>query len=48
MPDCVTDIHSLIWYLEGDPRLGPEANHAFEACDRGEITIQTFLLKRKV
>jgi len=39
MLDCVTDTHSLIWYLEDDPRLGPEANHTFEACDRGEITI---------
>lgn len=39
MPDYVTDTHSLIWYLEDDPRLGPDANQAFEACDRGEAVI---------
>jgi PIN domain nuclease of toxin-antitoxin system len=39
MPDIVTDTHSLIWYLEDDPRLGPAANQAFEACDRGELVI---------
>src|SRR5438128_5208691 len=39
MPDVVTDTHALIWYLEDDPRLGSAANQAFEACDRGDITI---------
>jgi PIN domain nuclease of toxin-antitoxin system len=39
MPGAVTDTHGLIWYLEDDPRLGPEARANFEACDRGETTI---------
>ena len=39
MPDAVTDTHGLIWYLEDDPRLGPAASAAFDACDRGEIVI---------
>jgi uncharacterized repeat protein (TIGR01451 family) len=39
MPDVVADTHSLIWYLEDDPRLGPEADRTFEACDRGELLI---------
>ncbi len=39
MPDYVTDTHSLIWYLEDSPRLGPAARECFEACDRGESTI---------
>jgi PIN domain nuclease of toxin-antitoxin system len=39
MPDAVADTHSLIWYLEDDPRLGPEADRTFEACDRGELLI---------
>ena len=39
MPDFVTDTHGLIWYLEDDPRLGPEAEAAFDACDRGELNI---------
>jgi PIN domain nuclease of toxin-antitoxin system len=39
MSDLVSDTHSLIWYLEDSPRLGPKANKAFDACDRGEIII---------
>ncbi|MGA2403973.1 MAG: type II toxin-antitoxin system VapC family toxin [Syntrophobacteraceae bacterium] len=39
MPDYVTDTHSLIWYLEDSPRLGPAARECFEACDLGESTI---------
>ena len=39
MPDAVTDTHALIWYLEDDPRLGPDAGLLFDACDRGQITI---------
>ncbi len=39
MPGVVTDTHSLIWYLEDDPRLGPVANQTFDACDRGELVI---------
>ena len=36
MSDMVTDTHALIWYLTDDPRLGPAAGLAFDACDRGE------------
>ncbi len=39
MPDVVTDTHGLIWYLEDNPRLGPAADQAFDACDRGELTV---------
>ena len=39
MADLVTDTHALIWYLENDPRIGTLANQAFDASDRGEITI---------
>ncbi len=39
MANAVTDTHGLIWYLEDDPRLGADASAAFDACDRGEITI---------
>ncbi len=39
MSDYVTDTHSLIWYVEDSPRLGPAARECFEACDRGESTI---------
>jgi len=31
--DVVTDTHSLIWYLEDESRLGPEADRTFEVCD---------------
>jgi len=34
MTDAVTDTHSLIWYLQDSPRLGPKANSFFDACDR--------------
>lgn len=39
MSDAVTDTHGLIWYLEDDSRLSSVARVAFEACDRGEITV---------
>ena len=39
MSDYVADTHSLIWYLEDSPRLGPAARACFEACDRGESVI---------
>lgn len=39
MSDLVTDTHALIWYLENSSRLGAEASQAFDACDRGELTI---------
>lgn len=39
MPDIVTDTHALIWYLEDNPRLGPAASQALDACDRGEIAV---------
>lgn len=39
MADYVTDAHALVWYLEDDARLGPQARQAFDACDRGEALI---------
>ena len=39
MPDAVIDTHSLIWYLEDSPRLGPAARRICDACDRGEIIV---------
>jgi PIN domain nuclease of toxin-antitoxin system len=39
MADHVTDTHSLIWYLEGSPRLGDKARAAFKACDCGAAVI---------
>ena len=39
MPNVVTDTHALIWYLQDSPRLGAAARAAFEACDRGEISV---------
>lgn len=36
MPDAITDTHGLIWYLENDPRLGPDAALVFSACDQGQ------------
>lgn len=39
MTNAVADTHSLIWYLEDDPRLSPAAREAFDDCDRGESTI---------
>ncbi|MCI0389078.1 MAG: type II toxin-antitoxin system VapC family toxin [Acidobacteria bacterium] len=39
MPDAVTDTHGLIWYLENDPRLGPDASLVFSACDQGQAWI---------
>jgi PIN domain nuclease of toxin-antitoxin system len=37
--DAVTDTHSLIWYLEDDPRLSPRASQVFDACDAGQSVI---------
>jgi PIN domain nuclease of toxin-antitoxin system len=37
--DFVTDTHGLVWYLEDSPHLGPQAQAAFDACDRGECFI---------
>ncbi len=44
--DAVTDTHGLIWYLEDDPRLGPDAGRAFDDCDagRGVIYVPTICL----
>ncbi|MFB2982491.1 type II toxin-antitoxin system VapC family toxin [Microseira sp. BLCC-F43] len=39
MPDCVTDTHALIWYLEDSPRLGTNASQIFTACKQGELII---------
>lgn len=39
MSDYVTDTHALIWYLQDSDELSHEANAAFDACDRGELTI---------
>ncbi|MEW6288157.1 MAG: type II toxin-antitoxin system VapC family toxin [Chloroflexota bacterium] len=39
MASYVTDTHALIWYLENDPRLGPNARIAFDSCDQGEAVI---------
>ena len=39
MPDCVTDTHALIWYLEDSPRLGTNASQIFTACEQGELLI---------
>ena len=37
--DAVTDTHSLIWYLEDDPRLGQNASQVFDECDAGQATV---------
>ena len=39
MPGAVTDTHALIWYLENDPRLGPDASRVFDDCDRGQAIV---------
>ncbi|MGH9755379.1 MAG: type II toxin-antitoxin system VapC family toxin [Blastocatellia bacterium] len=39
MPDAVTDTHALIWYLENDPRLGPDAGLVFSDCDQGQAWV---------
>ena len=39
MKDAVTDTHALIWFLTDSPRLGPQANKIFEACEEGKISI---------
>ncbi|MFN7948635.1 MAG: PIN domain-containing protein [Blastocatellia bacterium] len=39
MPDAVTDTHALIWYLENDPRLGPDASRIYDDCDRGQAIV---------
>ncbi|MBC7227632.1 MAG: type II toxin-antitoxin system VapC family toxin [Thermoflexales bacterium] len=38
-PAAVTDTHSLIWFLEDSPRLGPMAGQFFDRCVRGESII---------
>lgn len=37
--NAVTDTHSLIWFLEDDPRLSPRASQVFDACDAGQGVI---------
>jgi len=37
--DAVTDTHSLIWYLEDDPRLGQNTSQVFDECDAGQAVI---------
>jgi PIN domain nuclease of toxin-antitoxin system len=39
VPDATTDTHGLIWYLQNDPRLGPNATQIFDECDQGMIVI---------
>ncbi len=39
MANAVTDTHALIWYLQDDPRLGPDAASYYDACDRGQCVI---------
>lgn len=39
MPNAVTNTHALIWYLEGDARLGPDANQIYDECDRGRAIV---------
>lgn len=39
MTDFVADTHALIWYLQDSDKLGSAAGAAFDACDRGELTI---------
>ena len=39
MQNAVTDTHALIWYLENDPRLGPNASLIYDACDRGQFVV---------
>lgn len=39
MTDVVADTHAVIWYLEDDARLGPNAGAYFDACDAGEIIV---------
>ncbi|MFN3761748.1 MAG: type II toxin-antitoxin system VapC family toxin [Anaerolineae bacterium] len=35
-PVAVTDTHSLIWFLEDSPRLGPGAGQFFDKCVNGQ------------
>lgn len=35
----VTDTHALFWYLTNSPRLGPQANLAFDEADQGVAQI---------
>ncbi len=35
----VVDTHALIWYLQGNPRLGPQARAIFQAAERGQTRI---------
>ncbi len=36
---CVTDTHSIIWYMTEDPKLSTEAKLAFENADGGQDDI---------
>lgn len=33
---CVTDTHSIVWYMTEDPNLSIKAKRAFEKADNGE------------
>ncbi len=35
----VVDTHALIWYLQGSPRLGPQARAIFQAAELGQTRI---------
>jgi PIN domain nuclease of toxin-antitoxin system len=35
----VTDTHSMIWYITGDPKLSVEARKTFEKADHGQDNI---------
>ena len=35
----VTDTHALLWWFTDSPKIGPEAAHLYEKCERGEIII---------
>jgi PIN domain nuclease of toxin-antitoxin system len=32
----VTDTHSMVWYMTGDPKLSIEARKTFEKVDHGQ------------
>jgi PIN domain nuclease of toxin-antitoxin system len=38
-PLHVVDTHALIWYLQGNLRLGPQARAIFQAAERGQTRI---------
>ena len=39
MNNAVTDTHALIWYLQDDSRLGPDAKSYYDACDNGQCVV---------